>query len=296
MLLSLLQLVAFVSIIPALYAAPADGACRTSPRAALLKNDFERATAGRAYPLTEWAKDGWNAPFDEGMSNRTFIDTSVAAHSGSKSLRVFYPAGQIDPQNSGALAPFAVPRAREVYLSYWVRFAPGFSWGTTQFAGKLGLGLAGGKSCSGGQACDGTNGFSSRMIWRSGGQAAIYYYTMGHAGQYGDYTILKAGGKDIYYTPGQWANIAQRLKVNTVSGGKANADGEIEIFYNGKSAALITGLRFVSNGDLVDKAYFSSFFGGATPEFAPKVDSYIHYDDIKVSTSRSDICELSGGC
>jgi hypothetical protein len=53
----------------------------------------------------------------------------------------------------------------------------------------------------------------------------------------------------------------------------------------------------VRNGDLVDKAYFSSFAGGATASFAPRNDSYIYYDDIKVSTDRADICELNpGGC
>ncbi|MBD2847111.1 carbohydrate-binding protein [Paenibacillus sp. IB182496] len=230
------------------------------------------------------------------MSTRTMIDSNYA-HNGGKSLRVFYPEDEVGPIDSGAQAPFALTPGQEYYLSYWVRFSNDFSWGTTEFAGKLGLGLAGGAACSGGQVCTGYNGFSSRIIWRSGGQAAIYYYHMGNGGQYGDYRILKQGGNDIYYQKGQWINIVQRLKVNTVSGGNANPDGEIQIWYNGVSAANITGLRFVRNSDKVDKAYFSSFFGGATASFAPANDSYIWYDDIKVSTTPADICELSsGGC
>lgn len=222
---------------------------------------------------------------------------SLYSHTGDQSLRVFYPQGEVGPAESGAQAPFSLTPGREYYLSYWVRLSDDFSWGTTQFAGKLGLGLAGGASCSGGQVCDGYNGFSSRMIWRSGGQAAIYYYHMGNGGQYGDYAVLKNNGADIYYPRGQWFNIVQRLKVNTVTNGQANPDGEIEIWYNGQSAATITGLRFVRNSDLIDKAYFSSFFGGATVEFAPANDSYIWYDNIKVSTNREDICELdAGGC
>ncbi|MDX2917557.1 MULTISPECIES: polysaccharide lyase [Streptomyces] len=74
----------------------------------------------------------------------------------------------------------------------------------------------------------------------------------------------------------------------------ANPDGEIEVFYNGESAATVPNLRFVTNNDQVDRAYFSSFAGGATPSFAPNNDnSFIWYDDIKVSTDRNDICELS---
>jgi hypothetical protein len=260
-------------------------------------NTFERPAAGGAYTLSEWGFDGWSAPWELGMGNRTMID-SAYSHTGGKSLRVFYPQGQIGPENSGAQAPFTLTPGQEYYLSYWVRFSSDFSWGTTEYAGKLGLGLAGGAACSGGQACTGYNGFSSRIIWRSGGQAAIYYYHMGNGGQYGDYAILKnSNGSDVYYQKGQWINIVQRLKVNTVTGGNANPDGQIQIWYNGVSAANISGLRFVRNADKVDKAYFSSFFGGATASFAPANNSYVWYDDIKVSTAKSDICELdAGGC
>ncbi|WP_020620407.1 carbohydrate-binding protein [Paenibacillus daejeonensis] len=260
-------------------------------------NTFERPAAGIAYTLSQWGQDGWSAPWSEGMSNRSLIDTQHS-YRGGKSLRIFYPKGKFDPLESGASAPFALTPGNEYYLSYWMRLSDDFSWGTTLYAGKLGLGLAGGGSCSGGMVCDGYNGFSSRMIWLSGGRAAIYYYHMGNAGQYGDYVELKnSSGSTIVYPKGQWFNIVQRLKVNTVTNGQANPDGEIEIWYNGQPAAKKTGLRFVRNGDKIDKAYFSSFFGGATDEFAPANDSYVWYDDLKVSTSRSEICELaSGGC
>ncbi|MFH9214709.1 polysaccharide lyase [Streptomyces globisporus] len=258
-------------------------------------NTFERPAAGNGYPLGQWATDGWTAPWQQGMETRARIDNTTPAHGGSKSLRIHYPKGKIGPEESGAQAPFALTKAREYYLSFWVKFSGDFSWGTTEYAGKVGLGLAGGASCSGGQVCDGTNGFSSRMIWRqNNGQAAVYYYHMGHAGQYGDYAVLKNNGADIHWPKNQWVNVAQRVKVNTVTSGNANPDGEIEVFYNGKSAAKVTGLRFVTNNDQVDRAYFSSFAGGATPSFAPNNDnSFIWYDDLKVSTDRNDICELS---
>ncbi|WP_369819677.1 polysaccharide lyase [Actinoplanes sp. TFC3] len=266
--------------IPAAASAGTTTAAATPPA-----NSFERPAAGSPYTLSQWAADGWSAPWELGMSTRTTISTQ-AAHSGSKSLRVAYPKGQIGPENSGAQAPFQLARNREYFLSQWVTFSSTFSWGTTQFAGKVGIGLAGGASCSGGQVCDGYNGFSSRFIWRSGGRAAIYYYSMGHAGQYGDYIDLKAGGTDLYWPRGSWANVVQRVKVNTVSNGNANADGELQVWFNGQLAASATGLRFVRNGDLVDKAYFSSFAGGATAEFAPKNDSFLYVDDITVSTTR----------
>lgn len=245
--------------------------------------DFERAAAGTAYGEGEWRGDDWPALWELGMSTRATVDAAVA-HSGGQSLRVRYPAGKFGPEESGAQAPFTLEPRREYYVSQWVRFGAGFSFGTTSFAGKVGLGLAGGDSCSGGQACDGTNGFSSRLIWGRDGTAAIYYYSMGHAGQYGDAADLVAGGTRVRWRSDRWVNVVQRLRVNTVAGGQATADGEIEVWVDGVRAALVTGLRFVSNGDQVDRAYFSSFAGGGDATFAPRTDSVIFYDDLEVST------------
>lgn len=261
------------------------------------ENTFERPAAGNPYSLAEWAEDDWAAPWSVGMKRRTLIDDSVPAHSGEKSLRVRHPEGKIGPEDSGAQAPFKLQKAREYYLSMWIRFDENFSWGTTEYAGKVGVGLAGGAACSGGQACDGTNGFSSRIIWRrAGGEAALYYYHIDKQDQYGDYVTLKKDGSAIHWPKGEWVNVVQRVKLNTVTDGHASHDGEIEVFYNGQPAAEVTGLRFVTNDDQVDKAYFDSFAGGATTEFAPQIDSDVWYDDIKVSTDRADITELSGGC
>ncbi|WP_372440466.1 polysaccharide lyase [Prauserella cavernicola] len=259
------------------------------------ENGFERPAAGEPYPLEQWAEDGWSAPWSLGMRERTVIDDSTPAHSGGKSLRVLYPGGKVGPQESGAQAPFELDGAREYYLSMWIRFDEDFSWGTTSYAGKVGVGLAGGEFCSGGDTCDGTNGFSSRFIWqREDGEAALYYYHMDKPGKYGDYAELKRDGSVIHWPRGEWVNVVQRVRVNTVTDGEANRDGEIEVFYNGESAATVSGLRFVTNDDLVDAAYLDSFAGGATPDFAPRHDSYINYDDLRVSTDRADIPELDG--
>ncbi|WP_051797170.1 polysaccharide lyase [Catenuloplanes japonicus] len=244
----------------------------------ILATDFERAAAGTAYGKGQWTSDGWNARWELGMSTRARVDAATA-HSGSRALRVDYPKGTIGPEDSGAQAPFTLEPRRSYYVSQWVRFGPGFSFGTTNFAGKVGLGLAGGDSCSGGQACDGTNGFSSRLIWGRDGKASIYYYSMDHESQYGDAADIR-----LTWPQDRWVNVVQRLTVNTVSGGTANPDGAIEVWVDGVRTANVTGLRFVSNGDQVDSAYFSSFAGGGDTTFAPTADSHILYDDLEVST------------
>ncbi|WDZ91340.1 polysaccharide lyase [Nocardiopsis sp. HUAS JQ3] len=258
-------------------------------------NTFERPAAGTAYTLDEWEEDGWYASSARGLEERAVIDDSVPAHGGGQSLRVLYPEGKIGAQESGGLAPFQLSPAREYYLSFWARLGEDFSWGTTSFGGKLGFGLAGGAGCSGGDVCTGENGYTSRVVWRRDGKAELYYYHMDKAGEFGDSEPLVADGSVVHLPRGEWVHIAQRVRVNTVTDGRAEPDGEIEVFYNGEPAALVTGLRLVTDDDLVDKAYLSSFFGGSTEGFAPAHDSYVWYDDLKVSTSRADICEL-GGC
>lgn len=41
-------------------------------------NTFERPSAGSVYTLSEWNTDGWSAPWDNGMSNRTLIDNAYS--------------------------------------------------------------------------------------------------------------------------------------------------------------------------------------------------------------------------
>lgn len=263
--------------------------------AAPLDNSFEQGKTGDPYGLEDWGKADWTAPWLLG-DDRSQVDDTVS-RSGFKSLKVLYPAGKIGPTESGYQAPFEFEAADEYYLSYWVRFDEDFSWGTTQFGGKLGIGLAGGASCSGGQICTGENGFSSRLIWRKDGQAAVYIYSMGNSGYGAEADLTYYNGEPIYYPKGEWFNIVQRLKVNTVTNGQANPDGEIEIWYNGFPVTQVTGLQFVTNDDKVDKAYFSSFYGGAAETYAPAHDSYVWYDDVKMSALRSDMCELDqNGC
>lgn len=264
------------------------------PASTYRHNTWERPAAGSAYTLAEWERDGWYAPSERGLDERTLVDDSVPAHGGEQSLRVTYPKGRIGAANSGALAPFRLTPAREYYLSFWARFDERFSWGSTSFGGKLGFGLAGGAGCSGGDVCTGENGYSSRVVWRRDGEAELYYYHMDKEGEYGDSEPLRVDGTRVRFPRGEWVHLAQRVRVNTVVGGRAEPDGEIEVFYGGEPAALVTGLRLVTNDDLVDRAYLSSFFGGSTEGFAPAHDSHIWYDDLKVSTSRADIGELGG--
>ena len=61
-----------------------------------------------------------------------------------------------------------------------------------------------------------------------------------------------------------------------------NKDGEVQIWINGEEVLYLTGIRFVNDGSLVDTFYFSTFHGGNNISWAPRVDSYIWYDDLSI--------------
>ncbi|MFN6944368.1 MAG: polysaccharide lyase, partial [Cytophagaceae bacterium] len=252
---------------------------------AQLFTGFENWPDEHEYIRASWEADGFDPRWVNGFSqSRAFIDDAFA-RSGDKSLRILFPADGVGPANSGAQAPLRLTPEDEYYASYWFRFSDNFSWGTTNFGGKL-PGLAGGNNCSGCNNCDGTNGFSARLMWRPGGKGVLYLYHMDKLGACApDYDLKDSNGNDVYFERGQWYNIIQRVKVNSGN----NHDGEVELWVNGEHALLVENLRFVNNGDKVDNFYFSTFHGGATAGWAPGVDCHIWFDDIKISTNAADI-------
>lgn len=249
---------------------------------------FESYVDETEYTLSSWQSDGFTVPWVNGFNqSRAYVDDAFAKF-GTKSLRIKYPANQFGTANSGAQAPLNVTPANELYMSYWVRFSDNFDWGGTSEGGKL-PGLGGGGRCSGCTVCTGSNGFTARLMWRAGGKAVLYLYHMEADkanGPCGDNDVLQVtSGVDFYFQKGQWYNVVQRVKVNTGT----NHDGEVQLWINGQQALLRTGIQFVSNGDKVDNLYFSTFHGGSTTAWAPSVDCYTWFDDMKIASTLADV-------
>ena len=248
--------------------------------------DFEKYKPGQEFTKADWNNgNGVTVPYVNGVAqHRVFIDDAVS-HSGNKSLRVLYPSDGVGPPQSGAQAPLKVPPASEYYVSYWFRFSENFSWGSKNFAGKL-PGLSSGKGCSGCEICDGMNGFSARLMWVRNGKLVLYLYHMDKVSRCGDnYDLLGNDKKPYYAKRGEWINVVERIKINTES----NHDGEAQVWLNGTEAINLTGLKFVTNGDLVDTFAISTFFGGDHAGYAPGVDCHIWFDDIVISVDKTKV-------
>lgn len=258
------------------------------PLAVVEYTSFEKAPTGTPYVESSWEMDGFKAAWTQSLDKNSSVDDAFAFE-GSKSLKVAYPEGKVGPGESGGQAKLMLEPRDEYYASYRLRFSDNFSWGGEHEGGKL-PGLAAGDNCSGGMNCDGTNGFSSRYMWRKGGKAVLYLYHMDKPHKWGDDRELKyADGSDVIFPKGEWVHLVQRVKINTVKSGKAQKDGEVQVWYNGKEVLNLKNLRFVSNKNKVDNFYFSTFHGGNTHEWAPRNTCWIWYDDLKISDKKEDV-------
>jgi len=203
-------------------------------------------------------------------------------HTGKNSLKLRYPS---DVQ-SNLGASWILPSQKQYYLSYWVFFAPNFDFdGSKLSGGKLpGLGSQG--LCSGGDDCDGNNGFTSRYMWRENGKAVLYLYHMDKAGKYGDdLELIDQNAQVIHFQRGQWHHLVQRVRINDDN----QSNGEVEVWVDQTKVLSKKNLKFVTNEQGVDRLYFSTFHGGAGKEWWPSKDVYAYFDDFVISTKAFDV-------
>lgn len=244
---------------------------------------FETHEAGTIYDRSAQSKD-WDVVWSKSnwMNNYTNI-TDREAYSQQKALRITYP---IDA-TAGGSAAWKLPPQKEYYLSYWVKFAEDFDFdGSKKSGGKLpGLSGAGGY-CSGGQHCNGNNGFSSRYMWGENGRVKLYLYHMNKPTKWGENFWFKDKlGQDIYFQRGKWHNLIQRVKIND----GILSNGEIDVWIDGEQVLSLSGLQFVSNNKKIDSLLFSTFHGGGNSDWWPDHEVYSYFDDFVISTNASDV-------
>ncbi|HYW95633.1 MAG TPA: fibronectin type III domain-containing protein [Bacteroidales bacterium] len=248
----------------------------------IFRDDFEENTTG-VYRYIEWKRD-WNAPAYVNNLEQTYI---VASGEGNKAMKWVFPKGSVGPGSGGG--QFEAPietEVDEVYMSYNIKFRPGFEWVR---GGKL-PGLKGGPDHynPGGPHPAWEDGFSNGLMWGHGygghdDIGGIYFYTyyQDMTGVYGE--SRRWGNFHFITEPEQWYNITIRMVMNTVrsDGSGGNNDGLMEGFVNGKLVASYSGLRFRNVSSVhIDKMKIYSFFGGSGPEFGAARDEWILLDDV----------------
>jgi hypothetical protein len=273
-------------------AAPARSAAPTTPAAAAPRvpatGGDEAAEPGRVWPIPLDGADGL-AAFAAQVAGRFGVDrihlqttaTGGAPVAPASFLRVDYPKGSASPsvgRAPGGGAQFLGTRpgtpADHLFLRYRVRFADDFDFVR---GGKL-PGLYGGRRISGGRIPDGTDGFSTRFMWRTGGAGEVYAYLPSSV-TWG--TSLGRGS--FRFQPGSWQCLEQELALNTPGRG----DGIVRVWLDGRPVFAQEGLIFRTVATLrIEGVFFSTFFGGNDSSWASTADTHTDFGDFAVGERR----------
>ncbi|WP_128375989.1 polysaccharide lyase [Streptomyces cavernae] len=198
-------------------------------------------------------------------------------------LRVGYPAGSASMtvarkygRPEGGAQLYLERRSGPVdslHLRYYLRFPNGFDFVK---GGKL-PGLYGGSVTGGQHIPDGTDGMSTRYMWRRNGFAEVYAY-LPTSVEHG----TSLGRSDDWYWPvDRWTCVEQALHLNT----PGRADGSITVTVNGARVLAQHRLTFRTTPRLrIDGVFFSTFFGGDDPSWATPRAQYVDFAAFAISS------------
>jgi hypothetical protein len=213
-----------------------------------------------------------------GLDRWTLIPTGTGVP-GDSAVRVEYPKGSASPAASrnygspgGGMQVYLTvdgQRPTDAYLRYWVRFPADFDFVR---GGKL-PGLFGGTKVSGGDKPDGTDGFSTRLMWRTKGAGEVYLYAPHKSG--------KSLGRGSWTWPrGTWTCVEQHVQLNT----PGEKDGSVTVWLNGKQVLTEQDILYRTVDSLrIDGIFFSTFYGGDNPGWAPPQDEHADFAGFALS-------------
>jgi len=152
-----------------------------------------------------------------------------------------------------------------------------------------GTSIAEALQCSGGRQQDRSQCFDLRLMWRTNGAGEIYAYLPESpandvlnqlTGTVTDDTFGTSIARGAFtWATGSWTVVAQRVKLNTP--GASTADGELELFVNGKSVIHATQVLIRESEDSVFRGiHAETFFGGDTEDWASPVNQSAFFADM----------------
>ncbi|CAO3611853.1 unnamed protein product [Cunninghamella echinulata] len=186
---------------------------------------------------------------------------------------------------------FSQPPGNQAYDSLYIKYDLAFD-STFQWVqgGKL-PGVFGGppgSGCTGGNAADGKNCFSVRLMWRENGAGEAYAYLPNRGGglcqkntvmcndQYG--TSISRGM--IVFNQNKWTTIEMYVKLNDAS----KSDGILTVWQDGNIVINHQDVQYRQNNLVAGTSFFfSTFFGGGDPSWSTPVDTYSYFKNIEFS-------------
>ena len=234
-----------------------------------------------SFETSDWQKK-WNLSSRKwGLENTDIIPDETNRF--KKVLRVRYPAGSASPTVARKGAPsggaqfysrFNLDNDRvaidHLRLRYFLRFSSDFEFVK---GGKL-PGFYGGIGNSGGEIPDGSDGFSSRLMWRKNGEGEVYAYLPSSKG-YG----TSIGRGRWTFKPGVWHQVEQEIKLND----STKSNGWVKVWIDNTLVLNQEKLKWRTNSDLtIDGIFFSTFFGGSDTSWSTPKDVYIDFAEFAI--------------
>ncbi len=192
-----------------------------------------------------------------------------------KVLKVHYPKGAVGPRKGGIQFNRTFKDVDSCYLDYYIKFDDKFDF---VLGGKLPGLTSGGEKYTGGIHPSKGEGWSARYMWLNRGAIVVYFYYLDMKSKWGDALNLYTR-----FESGRWYRITQYIKINS----EDKFDGEMRVWIDGESVLVKNDVRYrIAPLGRINSFYFSTFFGGASADWAPKKDEAIFFDDIVVSLTK----------
>ncbi len=183
-------------------------------------------------------------------------------------------SGSIHVVGQGVLAP-----SRTYTLKQSFYLEPGFDWGGENEGGKLGFGLGGGSTPTGGMLDQ--DGFSARLMWRGNkdgtAHLAVYAYSSDRTQNlpYGDDYPLQ----EFQIPVGEWFTITMEVTANSNTGA---SDGRVRVWADDVLKLQRENIHWQARGaePTVDRIMYATFHGGNSVKWAPSTSVYARFGDI----------------
>ena len=216
------------------------------------------------------------------IKNWEFITNSVYLSTDFTADGHAYLQQKLQPTEKGSVRVVGrgeLIAARTYSLTQSLYLKKGFDWGAQNEGGKLGFGLGGNTSPTGGDTRN--DGFSARLMWRGNGDGSarlvVYAYTADRNQNlpYGDDYILK----DFQVPVGEWFTVTLEVTANFTT---KRTDGSIRAWVNDDLKLQRNGIHWQSEGPepLVDRLLYATFHGGNDPTWSPDQAVYARFKSV----------------
>ncbi|KAH7913151.1 polysaccharide lyase family 14 protein [Hygrophoropsis aurantiaca] len=264
----------------------------------------QSAAEAQSFIISQWSPS--KGKISNGVSDLAFVtdpfpnsptpDTQPGTSTSGPVLQITYPQGSYSHGTGGAQW-YTTWNTTDgsvfdsMLLSYELAFDAGFNWVQ---GGKL-PGLRGGPAlngCSGGSQPNGTDCFSTRLMWRTGGAGEVYAYMLTPNNICSNQNIICNSDYGVSinrgaftFPSGQWTRVTMLVQMNNPPN---VANGNVVFYFNDVQAISVSNLQFRSGTDVnIGGLFFSTFFGGSDSSWATPQTTHTYFRNFQMWGSSS---------